>query len=634
MMTALLKPTCPVPKSPAPTLNLMTGRWTVEDIAVVLARHPRKPLLPPMDSEPWQRAAENPLVLKLAASGCRMAVDECSEPLPQLTDELYAHFRQTGLRVNFEQVYFERRRRLARAALALLLAGKNDAGRDRLAASLVEKLEAIFDEVSWAVPAHVNWDNDDVSGKEPMQIDLFCAETANLMAEMLDVFGAVIPPALREQVRERLGHSIFKNFLKRDFHWMDVSHNWNAVCHQGVVGAALSQIDNPHELAVILHRMASKLPLFLAGYGADGGCSEGPGYWAYGFGWFARLNEQLEARTGGELSLFAGDEHVRAIARYGPRMMLAGGHLVNFSDSPHSGGLDPALLTYLGERLDESDCRSAGEESWRRLVSEGVKWNAQRTDVSNLLRQMLCVPVELPPMARRTDDCFLPDLAVIVARGVDAAGHLWEFAAKGGNNDEHHNHNDCGSFILNIDGQRLLREIGSPAYIHDYFGAKRYEFLAARSLGHSVPCVNGFEQGTGSSFFARVLSASSGDDRVEFSVDLTGCYPSAAHCLRLVRTWVFEKIAGRLTVSDDYELDGPGVVESVFIGDGALQSSTPPVAIRIQPAEGTRLIQSETVPFQNHQSEADQITRLRFAVEAGLASAGRIEISIAFADKS
>lgn len=473
--------------------NLLRGDWTSAEIAAVLARHPRQPLLPPMDAAVWRRAAQNPVVQKLVLPVRRLAEEEWDEPLPELTDELYRSFHQTGIRLTFEVVYFERRRRLARAALSLLLAAKDDPWREKFTLSVVEKFQGIFEEVAWALPAHSNWSNDDPSGREPMQIDLFCAETANLMAEMLDVFGAIIPGGLQERVRQRLTHGIFDNFMRRDFHWMKVTHNWNAVCHQGVVGAALSQLEDPERLAAILDRMRAGLPHFLAGYGPDGGCSEGPGYWGYGFGWFALLNEQLETRTAGELSLFAGDDHIREIARYGPRMALSGGHLVNFADGVPSGGLRPSVLAYLGERLDDPDCRAASQEAYGRLLQEGVDWKAERADVFYFLRTVLFFPAEeISGKELPAADCFLPNLAVLVARGTDSQGRLWEFAAKGGHNGEHHNHNDCGSFLLNIGGNRVIQEIGAPEYTHDFFGVKRYEFLAARSLGHSVPLVNGW----------------------------------------------------------------------------------------------------------------------------------------------
>lgn len=560
---------------------------------------------------------------------------QSEEPLPELTDELYADFKKTGIRLTFERVYFERRRRLAWAAISLLTADESDPGRERLAASLVAKFQEIFEEASWALPAHVNWHKDDNSGKDPMQIDLFCAETANLMAEILDVFGEIIPSDLQARVRGRLRHAIFQNYLSTDFHWMKITNNWNAVCHQGVVGAALSQVDDPDELAAILLRMRAHLPHFLEGFGPDGGCSEGPGYWDYGFGWFAMLNEQLEKRTEGELSLFNDDLLVQAIALYGPRMSLSNGMLVNFSDGSADTGLDPALLAYLGERLDERSCRAAAEENFRRLRRDRISVTGNRSDFLHLSRWMLACPDELPADGFVPGDCFLPDLEVLVARGVDAGGHTWEFAAKGGNNAEHHNHNDCGSFLLNIDGRRRLIEIGAPEYVHDFFQPeRRYRYLAARSLGHSVPLVNGCEQSPGAEYAAKVLTANCGTDRVEFSLDLTACYPTGAMCRKLLRTFRWEKSAGMLSIIDDYELDEPGEFESILITldtpvphDGRVEVS----GLGITPAEGAQFLASDLCSYRNHQGGDAQVHRLRFVSVAGPLASGHITLSISLA---
>jgi hypothetical protein len=285
------------------TQNLFRDVSSLLELETILKRHPRKPLLPSIGSDAWQRAQRNSIVVALAKPLREQALDECIRPLPLLTDELYASFRATGRRVQFENVYFERRRQLARAAVTLLLAEPNDPQRAALTASILEKFTGIFEEVSWAVAAHVNWHNEDVSGKEPMQIDLFCAETANLMAEMLDLFGDIIPAELQSRVRERLRTHVWENYVQKidGFHWTKVTHNWNAVCHQGVIGSALSQLDDAGLLAQMLWQARRSLPLFLGGFTDDGGCTEGIGYWSYGFGWFSILNEQLETRTDGEL---------------------------------------------------------------------------------------------------------------------------------------------------------------------------------------------------------------------------------------------------------------------------------------------------------------------------------------------
>ncbi|HEY8966262.1 MAG TPA: hypothetical protein VIM58_07460, partial [Candidatus Methylacidiphilales bacterium] len=335
--------------------SLLRDTPSQPELVALLKAVPRKPLLPPWDAAPWREAAARPLVRELYGPMRERALSEIGleTPLPELSDALYADFKKTGIRLRFERPYFERRRRLARAAAALLLGGPDDPQRGRLVAALVGDFDAVSGEVSWSLPAHVDWKNE--SGKDPFQIDLFCAETANLVGEVLDVFGALLPAPLAARVRERLRTHIFENYLKTDFYWITSENNWNSVCHQGVLGAALSQWDDSEGLAAMLRRAAAGLPRYLKGFAADGGTSEGVGYWNYGFGWFAVLNEQLEARTGGALSLFDGEDRpqIAAIARFGPMMALHGGKLVNFADGGPEGVLPPQLLSYLGRRLED-----------------------------------------------------------------------------------------------------------------------------------------------------------------------------------------------------------------------------------------------------------------------------------------
>jgi hypothetical protein len=596
--------------------NLLRGSWTRNSLRKILSRHPARPFLPPLGSEEWRGAARKPFVQKLVAPLRALAETEWNESLPVLTDALYADFSLTGVRINFERVYFERRRRLARAAICLLLTEEGDPWKSRFASSLREKFQSVFEEVSWALPASVHWDSDDRSGKDPMEIDLFCAETANLMAEGLDVFGAILPQDLQDRVQERLQRAVFENFLSRDFYWQERTSNWNAVCHQGVVGAALSRVNDADQLAAILLRAHEKLPRFLEGYGPDGGCSEGPAYWEYGFGWFAVLNAQLEKRTTGELSLFEGDPLIHSIARYGPLVSLSNGLLVNFADGPAKGGLDPALLTYLGERLGEPSCMAAAGENFRRLDRDGITIDAVRTDFFHLSRWVLVCPEESPQGTFSAPDAYFPNLGVLVARGTDSQGHFWEFASKGGHNAEHHNHNDCGGFLLNIDGRRCVIEIGAPEYERDFFRpATRYQFLATRSLGHSVPLVNNCEQSPGADFASKILRAEHGGDRVEFAVELSACYPAEAQCRRLQRTLLLEKSAGRLTVTDEYELDEPGSIESILICLDEPVPTTDGVSVaglRVQPAKGTRFLASEVCPYRDHNGKDAQVYRLRF----------------------
>ncbi len=593
--------------------NLLHDSWTVSRLETLLASHPRIPLLPPLGTSAWRRAARKPLVQKLAAPLRVLAEKEWTVPLPRLTDELYADFRKTGNRLRFEKLYFERRRRLARAAVSLLLATSDDPWREHLLRSLAAKWEGVLDEVSWALPAHVNWHNGDLGGKEPLQIDLFAAETANLMAELLDLFGAIVPTALRERARARLHAGIFRNFIDRHatFHWTRATHNWNAVCHQGIVGAALSQLDDPKLLARILMHARRALPRFLGGFARDGGCSEGIGYWCYGFGWFTRFNEQLETRTRGTLSLSADDARVNRIARFGPAMALADGKWVNFSDNGAEGTPPASLFAYLGRRLDDASCLAASREGFRLLARKGLDLHAERCDLFALGRLFLDSPAR-PPAGKATlpPDLLLRDLQVAVARGRDRKDHLWEFAAKAGHNAEHHNHNDCGSWLLNVDGIRLVAEIGAPEYVKDFFSPKRYEFLSARTLGHSLPILNGREQEEGRTFSSRIVACRLGAARTEIRIDATRAYPRKAGCRRFVRAFTFDKKAGRLAIRDDFSLAPPFRVESglisllpIRIAKGSATIDAGRFALDIRPDPGSCFDRVETHPFRTHEGE-------------------------------
>jgi len=593
--------------------NLLRDAISREDIQSILDAGPGTGVLPARTSPRWRAS---PRLGNVATAIVDRAREEAEEALSELTDELYAVFHQTGERQSFERVYFERRRRLGRAAMAVLLAGD----RERFQGSLVAKMTGTMAEFSWALPAHVSAP----SGKDPAVIDLFSAETANTMAELAVVFADCLPDELIRQVKERLRQQFFENYLNRhaDFAWVDAGMNWNAVCHQGVLGAALTLEEDTVLLAKMLELARGYLPCFLNGFGADGSTSEGPGYWQYGFGRFAELNAQLEARTDGALSLFAFDPQVEAIARFAPACVLSGGHFVNFSDGPRVGNLDPALLFYLAGRLPESGAREETGIALRAMAEQGLDLQAVRCDFFHLARVFTRCPAETGDTGAARPDVYFPEWGVVVARGEDGAGNRWEFAAKAGHNAEHHNHNDCGSFLVNVNAVPVLVEIGAPEYTADYFGPGRYEHLAARSSGHSVPLVNGCEQNAGREFEARILECTMDDRHVVFRLDLTRCYPEVAAARSVVRSFVFDKDAGTIRMEDRCEFDGEGTFESVLMTESEVVAGKDVLllsgTVEVRFPEGTSLGGVDRLFYPQHNSGAPrEVNRIRF-VPAGL----------------
>ena len=604
-------------------IDLFETRSSARELHARLLDIKRRSTLPPIDAPEWREAAEKPAVTGWMKSIRALAEAAASEPLPTLSDELYGLFFRTGERMAFEKIYFERRRRVARAAFTVLLG--DAATRERFVPDLISKMEQLMAEESWAVPAHVP---NEPTGRDPFMIDLFSSETANLMAEMLALFSGLIPDDLRSRIMRRLRVQYFENYLNPDSAtgWKRIATNWNAVCHQGVIGAALTVEEDLELLAAMLSEGVECMRVYLSGFGADGSTSEGPGYWAYGFGWFAELNRQLETATGGEFSLFGKNEKIRRIAQFGPALILSKGHLVNFSDGQRRGSLPAPLLAYLGARLGLPALSQQSVFQFSEDIKNGIDFQSQHSRFFYLTRLILACPAALEEAAEpERTDVFLPDYGVVVARGTDRRGNLIELAAKGGHNAEHHNHNDCGSFIINLNSQPAVVEIGAPEYVRDFFKCDetRYRFLAARSLGHSVSLVNGCEQAPGAQFASEILECDMGGGRVKFTVDLAKCYPAEARCRKLIRTFVFEKAEGRVTVADAYELEEAGVVESILMCEPPVRrEGTSAVvelaegALVIEPGAGTAISMTETCSYGNHMGARQEIARIRFAGES------------------
>ena len=600
-------------------IDLLETDLSAAEIAAKLKQIKLIRPMPPMDAPQWIEAAQKPVVHAWMEPLYARAGKEAFGPMPPLTEELYAHFFKTGERLSFETVYFERRRQLGRVAMAVLLG--DSTVRSRFTPVLVRRIQETMDEESWTFPAHA-WTQP--TGKDPFKIDLFAAETANIMGELLNIFGSILPADLQQRIRARLREQCFENYLRprSEITWKQLPMNWNAVCHQGVIGAALALEDDTELLAALLASSAQCLRIFLSGFGADGSTSEGPGYWSYGFGRFAELNQQLETATGGAFSYFGNNDHIRRIAEFAPAMVFSNGYLINFSDGGSRGRLPSSLLAYLGERLALPLLKQQSASLFKIEAEEGIYLDAQRCDLFSLTRFFLRCPATLKKTDEPTrPDTLFPDYGAVVASGRDERNNFWEFAAKGGHNAEHHNHNDCGSFILHINGEPALVEIGAPEYVHKYFAsdATRYTYLAARSLGHSVPLVNGCEQAPGADFAASVLECQLKADVVKFVIDLTKCYPPSAKCSKLVRTLIFDKKLGSLQLSDEFVLEQPGEVRSILItkspvktaGDSVRIESTGGV-LKITPRENTEFVSLELCEYKDRDGKDASVNRLTF----------------------
>lgn len=441
------------------------------------------------------------------------ALETAPEPL---SFRLFRLFEVTGDRADFERVYFDRRRRLAALALATML---DDT--DAYLTALSDLIWDVCGEYTWSLPAHLPIGIEQVQANHvpPEQVvDLFAAHTAHMLAEIASLLGERLPDWLHYRIRTEIERRVFQPVFHnpRHFWWESAPMNWASVCGGCVGMAALILVEDRERLAGMIDRVVRTMECFLDGFGADGGCPEGISYWVYGFGFFTYFTEMLAAFTAGQIDLLA-SERVRQIAAFPQVVSLGDGRYINFSDAPEQAVIHPGLGSQLAARLSVS----IPELRPPRFDADHIfRWG-------HLTRDLLWTDATALAQPVSEGSFYLHDLAWIVERHI-WNGHTVAFAVKGGHNDEPHNHNDLGHFIIHVGGESLLADLGAGLYTRQYFREQRYEFLHTGSQGHSVPIINGMPQREGADHAAVPMHYERRSDGVAFALDLTRAYADSA----------------------------------------------------------------------------------------------------------
>ena len=123
-----------------------------------------------------------------------------------------------------------------------------------------------------------------------------------------------------------------------------------------------------------------------------------------------------------------------------------------------------------------------------------------------------------------------------MARDREGSSQGLYVAAKGGHNNESHNHNDIGNFVAYIDGKPLIIDVGVETYSRKTFSPQRYEIWTMQSGYHSLPTINGVMQAPGETFAARGVQYQADDGSAQFSLDIAGAYPPEAGLKNWERT--------------------------------------------------------------------------------------------------
>ena len=418
-------------------------------------------------------------------------------PIPALTFSLFKLYFTTGNRVLYENIYFERRGRLTAFTMAALLYE-----RDEDIAALEDIIWDICDEYSWALPAHIS---DQGKVYDNYSIDLFAAETGFALAEVYYLLEKALDEKVTQRILTELERRIFTPYTSRSFWWENCDNNWAAVC-AGSVGAAYIYAA-PDRFDSVRERIIGTLSCFLSGFGDDGACLEGIGYWNYGFAYFTYFTELLKEFTYGTTDLLKIPK-CKKIALFGQNAFMRKNYTVSFSDGYQQWcylpGLTQRLYDIYGDEISAPPSEYAEfDEPCHRFPAylRNFFWSAAGT-----------VPHSKPARS----EIYYPNAGWYILNRSRLS-----LAAKAGHNNEPHNHNDIGSFTLLSDNGYILCDFGCGEYCREYFDVKtRYDFLCNSSRGHNLPTIDGIYQRHGKDFYGEVICAENG----KFTVELAHAY--------------------------------------------------------------------------------------------------------------
>ena len=442
---------------------------------------------------------------------------------PALKMSDYMLFNENGNRIIFENIYFERRNDCSAILGAYWLSGE-----DKYLKPLIDLVFMICDEFTWCLPAHAHLETNPSIYNIITEIDLFVSETAQLFTDISVMVGDSLPYYVNERMEYEIKRRVFEPLESRHDFWWDstCTCNWAAVCSAGCTSALL-HFGNEEEINNYMPRLYKAIDNYLKGFNDDGCCLEGYTYWGYGFGYFLVFARAVLSYTNGKVNYFE-NEKVKKIALFPQIIKMSESNGVSFSDATSE------CSGYVGEK---SFLKSIYKDD---IILPNLVVDSFRRQYS--VRELLWFDADYKADEPKYETVFYDQSQWYIKKT-----EKYGFASKGGHNDEPHNHNDIGSFMIFTGDTIPLDDFGRGLYDKANFDYEvRFTLLVNSSRGHSLPVINGKHQLFGKQYCAKNVKA--GD--CFFSLDIEGAYEEGL-INRIHRC--FELKENSVILSDDFE---------------------------------------------------------------------------------
>lgn len=485
----------------------------------------------------------------------------------------YLEFERTGNRYVMQD-----RLNKNRSAINSLMFAELAEGKGRFIDQLINGVYLSCEITSWVYSAHLSRQSNHRSLPDFREqvIDLSAGGYGAMLSWVYYYFHESfdkVNPSISIYLRQTLQERILDAYMNNDsewwlaFNWKPgiVINNWNPWCNSNVLQCFLLLENDLDKLTKGVWRTMQSVDKFINFVKEDGACEEGPSYWQHAAGKLYDYLQILFDGTAGKVSLFQ-EPMIRRMGEYISRSYIGNGWVANFADASAKGGGDAQLIYRYG--------RAVGSDEMMHFAAYLMKGRRSSVQLGgdtfrSFQTLLFCNELEktvashdVPPCTwyPETEFCYL----------INKEG--WFLAAKGGFNNESHNHNDVGSFSLYVNTTPILIDAGVGTYTRQTFGKERYTIWTMQSNYHNLPVINGIPQSYGQQYKATDVICRPG--RRFFSANIAKAYPEEAAINRWIRSYSLGD--RQLTVTDDFSLKSGKIPNQInFLTWGKVGISVP-----------------------------------------------------------
>jgi hypothetical protein len=531
----------------------MSGKYSRQQLSEILVPQQEwQPFPKLMDREGWSKADQAMMAGYLEKANTLLDYEWPSIPA---TKSLL--IERTGDRDEFQLISFKKREVLGTLLLAEIYENEG-----RFIDPIINGIWSICEESFWGVPAHLP-KTKEYSGLMDVSspfVDLFAAETATYLAwvdyflgEKLDE----VSPQIRKRIYFETQNRIFEPLMNRHHGWMSTNengrppNNWNPwICSNWINTALLLEKDESKRTDLVFKAL-EVLDEFLNPYPEDGGCDEGPSYWGAAAASLYDNISLLNLASNDGFRYVLEDEKVKNMGKFIYRAQISDVYFLNFADADPQPKMSANMIYRYGKDIQDPAMMAFG--AYYREPGEGQigRFHYFRNLFEVFIQDEYQNAEQALPLPQ---DVWLPDIQVMVARDHEGSTEGFFLAAKGGHNDESHNHNDIGNYVVYYDGLPLLIDVGRGTYTRKTFSDQRYDIWYNRSDYHNIPTVNGQTQQPGPQYKASKVSYDQKNNSSKMTLDIAQAYPEEAGINSWNRTLRLNR-GKNVVITDELDLD-------------------------------------------------------------------------------